>query len=162
MEPKFQTQRYQFLRTQLVTDLLNIDEEVSRIAVNVGDAGECAAVATEVFESAKVALEEVESRVAYELRETPFNGKQRSEAQVKTEVPIDERTKKAQLDLSEARLDAGLWKSLVDALRKKADALDNVGYLVHAGYLTHDFIRARGRESLREGRPPERVRVGQQ
>ena len=161
MEPKFQDQKYRFLRTQLTTDLLNIDEEVSRIAVVIGDAGECAALATEIFETAKVNLEEVEARVAYDLRETPFNGKQRSETQVKAEIPLDDRTKKAQSELSEARLDCNLWKSLVDALRKKADALDNVGYLVHAGYLTHDFIRSRGRETLRENRPPsERVKVG--
>lgn len=159
IEPKFQAEKYRWLKAQLVTDLLNIDEEVSRIAVLIGDAGEFAAMANEIFAATTAALEESESRECSSLRDIPFNGKSRSEAQIKTEFVMAPAYKQALNDQSEARLDSNLWRNLVDAFKKKSDSLQNVGYLVHAGYLTHNFIQSKRRSELREGPQSDRVRI---
>ena len=148
--PKFNTQKYLFLKQGLATDLLNLDEELQRISVYIQDAAENAAVANELRDAAKENFNLVAAKASSRLREEPTStGKARSETQIASELPLCPDYQEAQGTLSEARLDAALWATLSDAFRTKSSSLRAAADLIGAGYITQDYLTQKRRVEQR-------------
>lgn len=138
--PNFKPEKYVFLRNHLGLDLLNIDQDLIEISVLVQEASENTAIAIEIRESAKEDVERVSAELSAYFRIPDDKGKVRSETQITTLIPMEDAYKTALTSLSEARLDAGLWMSLTDALRTKSSAIRVTTDLIVAGYLTSNSI----------------------
>jgi hypothetical protein len=154
IEPKLNAERYRWIKQQLGTDLLNLDEEVSRIGQLVQDVGENAALANELRDAAKENLEVVSAREISILRNDVKPGdKAKTDTKVWEEVRLVPAHAEAQALLGDARLDSALWKSLENAVDRKSYSLQSAVSLITAGYLTMDTILAKRRKDIRNVRP---------
>ena len=143
--PNFNPEKYQWLRARKAIDLLSLDDEVMQIPVLIQECGEQTAIAVEIRETAKDDLKKIESVVGSEIRALS-----KSESAITSMTPSDERVVAANRLLSEARLDAGLWQSLMDSLRTKAANLRVATDLISAGYITQSSIMEKRRRELRD------------
>lgn len=154
MEPKFEAQRYNWFKAKTTIDLMDIDEEVSMMPTLLQDAGETVCLAIETRDSAKELLSQVRSEVASELRATKTeSGKPKSETQIESEIETSQKFKDQQELLATARLDAGLWINLMEALRTKAAQLRTSADLIQSGYITRDYIQNKRRQDIRRAGP---------
>ena len=152
--PKFNSERYIWLQNQLQTDLLALDEEVSRIGLLVKDANENAAIAAEFRDSEKDRLSVVRAKVMSVSRETLRpDGKAKSETQIDAELPLSPDYQKAQTEYADARLDAALWASMSQGYSTKAFSLTQAVTLIQIGYITQDSIIAKRRDGMRKAAP---------
>lgn len=147
--PVFRPEKYKWLRVQLHLDLLNLDEEIMKIPVLLEEAGECTALAIEIRETAKEELERVAAEVAGQLRIPDDKGKSRSETMIASMMPVEHEYLDAQESLRTARLDAGLWMSMTEAIRTKSSALRVTADLVSAGFMTGSSILQNRRREIR-------------
>lgn len=150
--PTFRPDRYEWLKYQAALDLTDIDEELMRIAVLIQEAGECSALANEIRETAKDDVEQAKAHVAGELREIPYKNKQRSESMIDTEIPLNEGYRNSLRQLSQARMDAALWATVVEALRVKSMQIRTAADLLTSGFITTDYIRDKRRREIREAK----------
>lgn len=154
VSPKFNPERYLWLKGQLSTDLMNIDEELMRIAVLVQDANENAAVASELYDSAKEKSKVVYAQTAAKIRlELRPDGKAKTEGQVDAETTSSPECSRQQAELSDARLDASLWNSMTEGLRTKAYSLKAIAELITSGYVTKDYAQEKYRAQIRQASP---------
>jgi hypothetical protein len=138
IEPKLNVERYRWIKSQLGTDLLNLDEEVSRIGHLVQDVGENTAFAMELRDTAKENLTLVTAKESSKVLHDP--NKPSSDTKIWYEVCQTEAYQKAQADYSEARLDSAIWDSLRNAVDQKSYSMKSAVSLITAGYLTMDSI----------------------
>jgi hypothetical protein len=148
-EPKFRTEKYRWLKTQLKIDMLNIDQDIVELPVLLQEAGECTALAIEIRESAKEELEHTSAELASLLRVTDEKGKSRSETMIASLIPLEQDYKDKLASLSEARLDGGLWMAITEAIRTKSSALRVTADLVAAGFMTSSSILQNRRREIR-------------
>lgn len=147
--PEFKSEEYDFLKSHLSLDMMDLDEQVMQLPVLIQRASEAASEAIEIRETAKDDLELAQSIAADKLRgvQTP-KGKWRTETQITSEIPIDSDVQKKKEALSLARLDASLWQSLVEGFRSKNSAIRVVADLLNAGYMTPASIQEKRRQDL--------------
>jgi hypothetical protein len=143
-EPGFAVEKYRWLKQKRHLELLDLDQEVMEIPVLIQECGETTAIAIEIRESAKDDLDKIESKITVELLNT---GK--SATAVQGMIASDERYVNANALLSEARLDAGLWQSLMESLRTKSSSMRVAADLIGAGYITQSSIMEKRRRELR-------------
>jgi hypothetical protein len=149
--PTFNGERYIWLKRQLPIRLLDLDDEVSRIAILVQDIGENAAVADELLEKAKVQMKVAYATAADRLRKTPLEGgKFRSEAMIASELDIQAEVAQAAKDLSECRFDSDLWARLVESIRTKSASLRSGAELIVSQYVTRDSLLLKARREIRD------------
>lgn len=151
--PSFRPEKYIWLRAQASLDLADIDEAIQEMGVLIQEAGECSALANELRELAKDELEQQKSIVADYLRKEPYKDKQRSESMIDSQIPIYPDYINAQTKLSNARRDASLWATVVEALRAKSMQIRVAADLLNSGFLTSDFIRDKRRRAIRQANP---------
>lgn len=131
-------------------DLIDIDEELIRMPVLIQDAGESCAIANELRESAKEEFERMKAHIAQQVREAPTTGKARSETMIESQLPLYEPYKLKQTELGQARLDAALWMTIIEALRAKSMAMRVAADLLNSGFITSDHVRNKRRREIRE------------
>jgi hypothetical protein len=149
-EPSFLPEKYRFLKKKAEVDLLYVDEDLQEIAVLVQDAGECVALANEIRDAAKRDLELVEAEEAARLRGIPTaNGKPPSEYALPSMIPLCQTVQDAINALGEARLDASLWATVVNALMTKSSAIRTAADLITCGFLTTDYLKNNHRKAIR-------------
>lgn len=152
IEPTFERERYRRLRLKSKLDLMRVDEELEEMSFLVQEASEYAAKANEVREQAKTALEIGKATIADSLRAEPqASGKPPSESMVESRIPLSNVYLIKQAELSQARLDASLWQSQVDALRTKSSSIRAAADLITSGYMTTNFIQDKRRMEIRRG-----------
>lgn len=143
--PTYKPEKYNWLKAQRQIELLNLENEVMRIPVLLQECGEITSTAIEIRESAKDELDRIKSIVASDIRKEGH-----SETAIASMVPSDERYINAVAQLSEARLDAGLWNSLMDSLRTKSSGLRVIADLIASGFVTQASIMQKRRQELRQ------------
>jgi len=153
--PSFKRDKYLFFRSRRNVDLLSLDEEVSEIASLVQDVAECTAQAVEIREAAKDELEKTKATLAEKLRRVKVEDgekgrREKSETTIASQILLDPLLEEKQIALAEARYDAALWSSLVEAMRTKYGAIKVVAELMALGYTTQSHILAKRREELRK------------
>lgn len=155
LEPQLNGEKYRWLKGQLKPDLLDLDEEISRISVLVQEANENSAMANEIRDAAKEGLSVQTARAAARLRGEPLSsGKTRSEAQIESELPLCPEHQKALEEYGNARLDAALWMSMVQGYSTKAYSLSTAAELIKMGYITKDAIIEKRRKDIRNVSAP--------
>lgn len=155
--PTFESDRYLWLKQRRRLDLLAMDQELEEIGVLVQDAAELSALANEIREAAKNDLEVVEAQESSILRAIKLdNGKFPSDYALPKMLPLSEKVQKAEQELSEARLNAALWATLVNALMTKSSAIRTAADLITAGYLQSSSIVNRRRKEIRDVSLPEK------
>ena len=130
---------------------MSIDDELCEVTSLLQEAGESAALAQEIRDSAEEELKLVEAQVADRFRNAPLGttGKFPSETAVISKIPLaPEVQEKLQL-LSVARLDATLWEKLMKALDQKAYSINTAARLIESGYISRDYIVQKRREEIR-------------
>ena len=152
--PSFRTEKYLWFRSKLEVDLIDIDEDLMQIPVLIQDAGEACAMASELRERAKEGLETTRAQVAQHLRESPVTAgsRARSETQIESQLPLFEPYVTAKNALSQARLDASLWTTMVEALRSKSAMIRVSADLLNSGFITPDFVRNKRRKEIRDAK----------
>lgn len=152
--PSFRPEKYLWLKRQVSLDMMRIDEELMEIPVLIQEAGENVALAMEIREAAKSDLEVEAAKQAANLRNIKLeSGKPPSETAVDKMVPLTPEYEQKLTILSQARLDAGLWQSIMEALRTKSSAIRTVADLVAAGWLSRDHIIQNRRREIRNAQP---------
>ena len=148
--PTHRPDKYFWLKNKLELDLMDITEEVIKMPVLMQDAGEFTAMAIEIRESAKEDLERTIAQVAENLRNTTTpSGKQRSETAIASAIPLSPLVEQKQKELSEARLDAALWTSLVNSLRDKSTKIHVIADQINSGFITPSSIQEKRRKEIR-------------
>lgn len=132
---------YQRLKSKLVFDPLEIDQELIELPMIIMDAAEETAERLSARDRAKNALDLASAEASDELRRTDIldakgNPKIRSEAQILTEVPLNKNVQGCLIELENAKYDLALWHSLIDALKAKRDAMKVYADLTISGYLS--------------------------
>lgn len=150
VEPDFRKERYFFLKSKARLDLLNVDEALEEIPFLIQDAGECAALANEIKDTAKSELSLAEAEEAERLRGIQINGKYPAEQAILSKIPLCTQVQQKQSQLSQARLDASLWATVVNSLMTKSSAIRTAADLINSGYLTTDYIYKKRRKEIRE------------
>ena len=154
--PTFRQDEYLWMRMKLPIDRMRIDDEVIEISGLVERAGEYTALATEIQEAAELDLKITSAIVCEQLRkQKKDNGKYLSETQVQSESYLDQRVVDKQEALSKARLDARLWSTLIEALRRKDSAIRTVVELINAGLISSSSIIAKRRQEIRNANKQE-------
>ena len=149
-EPKFMTARYRELKVKCYVDILLIDEELQQVPVLVQDAGEFAALAIEIRDTAKDALDLSRASLSNGVRiQSSGMTKAPSDQRVEDEVLTQDPYQRALAEYQQARLDARLWQNLANSLDKKSFALNMVGQLIISGFLTRDNITNKRRKEIR-------------
>ena len=148
--PKFRTDKYTWLDKRTRIDLDNLDDAVSEMPELIRQCGECVALANEIRDAVRVEVDRVRAQIAEELRSVTVNGKAPSESQIESKLPLDNRFAKIQNDHAEARQDASLWASLMEALRNKASGMRVAADLIGTGYITRDYISSKYRQQIRD------------
>lgn len=148
--PTFRPEKYLWLKGKTQIDMLDLDNELMEIPVLLQEASENVAIAIEIRETSKNDLDIQAARCADKIRKTPLeSGKAPSETAVDKIVPLEEAYQQKLSLLSSARLDAGLWQSITEALRTKSSALRTIADLVSAGWLTTDHVIKNRRRDMR-------------
>jgi hypothetical protein len=124
---------------------MRVDDDLSVMSMLIQEAGEYASSAIEARDSAKDELGKVEAVVSDRLRQ-----ESKSEARIKSELPMAKEIQDAQVIYNLAKLDADLWKNLCDSLRGKSSSLRVVADLVQAGFFTPNFILDKRRQAIRD------------
>jgi hypothetical protein len=149
--PRHKPDKYTWLKQYTPIDLLTIDEQITQMPVLIQECGECTSQAIEIREMAKSDLERIGAIVSNQLRsQLDGKGNPPSEQKIGSKLPAEAEYIEALASLSEARLDAGLWTSLMEALRVKSSSLKVSADLMVSGYITQSSILARRRSDLRE------------
>ena len=146
--PSFRSDKYQWFRARLQLDLLDIDNDLIEMPSLVQDAGECAAVANEIRDSAKEEFERTKANIAQQLRDSAI-GKKPSETMIDSQLPLYELYKQVQAAWSQSRLDAALWATIVEAMRAKSAMIRVSADMLNSGLLTADFLRNKRRAEIR-------------
>lgn len=153
MEPEFRKEKYVFLKGRTRIDLDNIDDAVSEMGELIRECGESVALAIEIREALKLEADQMRAMAAETLRRTVgANGKQLSESAIESKIPLDEVYNQKLVEYGEARKDAALWTSLMEALRTKSSNLRVAADLIYAGYITSDYIRNKYRQQIRDSK----------
>lgn len=135
----------------------NIDDHLINLPMQQIEINEFAAVALSAKDTAKFDYEQAVADTAVKIR-TQDTGKQPSEAQIKSELPLWDEVAAATHALIIAEYDYNLWKGLADAIRTKSSSLRAFAELMTAGYMTQDTIRNNRREEIHD----QRIRYQQQ
>ena len=158
---------YARLRAKLHIDPLELDHQLMEMPQLVQDCGEVVAECINMRDAATTDLKTAESRAADKLRsrhivvdgkDGPVN-KQRSEAQITSEIPSMPEVRKAAETLETVKLDLALWQTLMDSLRTKNASLKTTAELIISGYLTRDSIHSNRREEIRNAASAKRKAV---
>lgn len=147
---------YQRLRASLVIDPMEIDRDLIELPSNIMEASEKAANAVSEKDIAEASLKLAEAEAAHAIRMRAEDGKQPSEAYITREVPRSLEVRKAVEALEDAKLNAALWKALVEALRAKKSSLETMSTLIVAGFLTTDHIVRHRRSEMNAKRNQRR------
>jgi hypothetical protein len=145
LEPVYAVEKYRWLKQQRQLELLDLETEVMRMPVLLQECGELTAIAIEIRESAKDEVEKVKAKVGADLRDG-----NRSETAIDKMIPLDPRYTEAQAVLSETRLDASLWQSLMESLRTKSSGMRVAADLIGVGFITQASIMQKRRREIRE------------
>lgn len=145
---------YDRLKKKLTFDPLDFDQELIELPLLIMEASELAAEYIARRDRAKNDLDLVMAEAAYNLRSNAIadskgNPKQRSEAQIETEIPLYKSVQQAQKDLEDAKLALALWQALCDALRAKRDAIKVYADLTISGYLSPNLAQDQRRAEMR-------------
>lgn len=153
MNPTFEPEKYEFLKNRVRVDLMAIDEELMEMPTLLQEAGELTAQAYAISNDCKDKIDEILSITADRLRRIPTeSGKSRSEAMIGSEVFAERDVVGARMAYNNAKLDAGLWQSVQEALRKKADLIYTATELIKVGFISKDHILAERRAAIRGNR----------
>jgi len=153
MEPEFRKDKYVFLQARTRIELDNMDGNVSEMPELIRECGECVALAIEIRETLKTEVDVARAMAAEKLRNSQgTNGKPLSESAIESKVPLDEDYNAKLVEFAEARRDAALWASLMEALRTKSANLRVTADLIYAGFISQDFIRDKYRKQIRDSK----------
>lgn len=153
MEPEFRKDKFTFLKARTRIDLDNIDDAVSEMPELIRECGECVSLAIEIREALKLEVDQTRAMAAETLRSsTGANGKPLSESAIESKVPLDKEYNSKLLEFAEARRDAALWTSLMEALRTKSANLRAAADLICSGYITQDYIKTKYRQQIRDAK----------
>lgn len=146
---KEQERRYAAFYKRLSIDEMRLDTELIEMPQLMQDVNEETAHAVFVRDIAKHDLDLRYAEAAYDLRQQGVNaGKKPAEAQIESEVPLDQRVQDAAVAHEDAKYDLARWQALTDAMRTKAHSLRMICELVVAGYLTPNaLLNKREREA---------------
>jgi hypothetical protein len=152
--PELYAERYVVLKRFVNLDLMRLDEELSEISVLLHEAGELTVMANDTRDSKKLNLARIESQVGFQLRRQieAEEGKPPAETRIARMLPDEPSIVDAQSELSQAELDANLWRNLQDALRTKSLSIRAATDLISAGYLSADQITSKRHREMRQPR----------
>lgn len=149
--PSFKPENYIWLRRRLPIDTMDLGQEISDMPTLVQEAGEITSQAIEIREAAKEDVDRVIAQEADKLRNAPRpSGKARSETGIASEVFLSPLLESAQKELRVARLDASLWQTLTESMRRKDSAIRVIADLLNSGFLTSSSFTNKRRQEIRD------------
>lgn len=152
--PVYRDMDYARLKLQLETDVMRIDEELTHMPSLVQEVGEILAEAQSNRDMLAHELEVAKAQAAAVLRSQPINdqGKQKSEAQISSELQLERPVRDAVVELENANLSLAMWKSLMEGARTKSKSLSTFSDLVVSGYITPSATTDRRRMEIQQRR----------
>jgi hypothetical protein len=152
--PTLYPDKYNWLKSKLEIDFLNIDEEIEQVQVLLQEACECAAIANEIRDTDKEQKEVVFARECAAARaRLDTGGKSPTDARVGNEALLSEVYQEQCARFRQSRADAALWATVVTGLSTKSYSLGNAEGLIKSGYINQETISARRRERIRAAAP---------
>lgn len=136
---------YDRLKRKLEIDALSLDQELIELPVLILECSEYSSEKLAQRDRAKNELDLAMAETADMLRsnwtvDAKGSQKQRSEAQIASELALSKTVQAAQINLEEAKFELALWQSMVDSLRAKRDSLRIIAELTISGYLSPNSI----------------------
>jgi hypothetical protein len=150
-------ERYNFIRARLTIDPMRLTEDLIELPQHQQEASEGAADAQRLSDEAKDILDQTKAQTADSIRNDPDLKKQPSEAQITSEILLDDNVRDALATLRETEYELALWKSLADGMRAKSTAITTISRLIEAGYTSPTAIYQQRRAQINEKR---QARVG--
>lgn len=144
---------YVDLRNALQIDPNALDEQLVNIAMQQMSAAEYTALAATQKTQAEFGYSQTIADVSANLRgQLGTDGKPRSEASIKSEIPLYDEVINAHTAMVDAEHEYSLWRGLSDAIRAKHSAIRTITDLIAAGYMTSTSIRLKQREEIHQYR----------
>ncbi len=144
---------YVRLRDSLRIEPLRLDQELVEFPMLLMDACEIAGECLRARDAAEAEYKTALSLAAAELREEPLqSGKQRSEAAVASEAPLQDGPLEAHERLMDAKANLSYWNGLVDSMRAKQSSLRRLCDLHVSGYMTGSSVVADARRDMADAR----------
>lgn len=129
--------KYDELNAALKIDILRIDQELIVMAQRIQAASELSIDASDDEHAAKMAYDIATAEASARLRSVvSAAGKPRSEAQIATEVPLDEMVQAARAELDMARNTASKAKALASSMMEKSQLVRKACDMIVAGFIT--------------------------
>lgn len=139
---------YNHIKTKLVIDPVRLTEELVELPQYQSDASEAVAECQRVRDEAKDYLEITIAGAAANIRYDENNAKKPSEAQIESELLLNEEVQTAMETLRDAEYNLNLWKALADGLRSKSFAISKIADLIQSGYTTPTSLYAERRTNI--------------
>lgn len=157
------TPAYDRLQDLLPFDPLEFDRELIELPMMLLEATQEATMRAADRDVAKNELDVVLATAANQLRSTLINDakgapKQRSEAQIESEVPLFDTVQKAQTKLERAKYELALWQAMVDAIKAKRDTIKVFADLTISGYLSPNVALDQRKADIRAASSASRRR----
>lgn len=130
--------RYDALNAAMAIDLSQIDDVLVRCSQLMQDAGELSAEATFLERCADLAFDVVTAQVSSQMRSEGVDSgrKQRSEANITSELPMNTEYQQARNARDQARFDSDMCKSLASSMRERVKAAIKAGDLIQSGHIS--------------------------
>lgn len=159
-----QDELYIRLTNKLTFDPLEFDRELIELPGLMLDATEACSFMLSERDRAKNSLDITIAEAANELRSNPTTdvkgaAKQRSEAQIESEVCLYESVQKAQITLEKSKHSLALWQAMVDAVKTKRDSMRVFSDLTISGYLSPNHALDNRKAEIRAASTSPRRRI---
>ena len=145
---------YERLKTKLELDPLELDQELIELPMLIMECAEYTSEKLAQRDRCKNALDLAMAEASDGLRteltiDVKGNNKQRSEAQISSEVFLDEGVQRSLTDLEQSKYELALWQALMDSLKAKRDSLKIFSELTISGYLSPNVALDNRRAEIR-------------
>jgi hypothetical protein len=143
-------ERFEQLKEKLHIDMAAMDQELVELPQFIQEVSEWVAGALSRRDQANNDLKLAMADEADRMRNSET--KKPSEKQIEADVLLTKSVRDATIKLENAKYQLSLWQGLMDSARAKSDAIQVLGKLWIAGYVTTDTISRSGRAELAEQR----------
>lgn len=143
---------FERLRRYLTTDPLDIENTFATTPMIMQEAGELAARAIRIRDTAKDNIGVAEANATDRLRKILVNGKEPAQNRIDSMLPKDEEVQQAKEAHRAAAYDAHICQTLCESLKSQSMTSYKVADLVVSGYFQPSALAARRREGLHAAR----------
>ena len=150
-------QHYNRLKAKLRINMNQLDQELIELAPDTQSVAEYCAEAIQLRDAAKGDVDNAKAHAANVLR----NGadKKPTEAQIATDVLLQDSVIEAQTSFDTLKYDAALWQALVGSFGEKGSALRRICEMIMAGYITATSVNEGNRAALNKAREETKLRT---